>query len=389
MITPGKGMYIWKLIELAGGVPSLIVDLVLEAGLTHVWVKIGDGVGRYNVSVDLPDIVRALQDAGVIVFGWHYLYGGAPEWEAARAITMIEETGVTGYVIDAEAEFKAAGMANKADRFVDILKLNLPADLHVGLSTYRFPSYHPQFPYQQFLRICDFVAPQVYWEQSHNPVEQLLRSFTEWQGLAPGLPYIPTGAAYTRGSWAVQPGEIAAFLDKARALGLQGANFWELNHVRKYLPAVYQAIVKYDWPVELDPGPEPDPGGDELAIEKAIDRNTDAVKAQTLAIQEQTEVLSEMLGKIGAGGDPGSGDPGGQDNRPRWRVDTTGKNNKRVKVRTTPNFSSAEVDYVEDGQVLISSGQETTSFVYIAEAETGEALAQPGWVEKQYLVRVS
>jgi len=259
MLPRGKGYYIWKAKNIAGGDPQAIAELAISAGLGHVLIKIADGTHNYNVSVDLPAIVAALKDAGLHVFGWHYLYGYAPAAEARKAIERVRYTGVDAYVMDVEGEFKEPGADVKARMFMSIFHDALP-NMPVWLSTYRFPSYHPQVPYHEFIPFLAGVMPQMYWEGAHNPAEQLLRSYTEWKQLAPGLPYIPTGAAYQRGSWAATPKDVIAFLVKCRELALEGANFWEWVHARKNLPDVWRAIADFDWPVNvvLPPALPPD-----------------------------------------------------------------------------------------------------------------------------------
>ena len=97
----GKGYYIWKAINCMAGRPQEIADAAFSADLGHVLIKIADGVFRYNVDVDLPTIVAALQAAGVTVWGWQYIYGGNPAAEAAIAIRQIQATGVTGFTLSA------------------------------------------------------------------------------------------------------------------------------------------------------------------------------------------------------------------------------------------------------------------------------------------------
>jgi hypothetical protein len=95
--------------------------------------------------------------------------------------------------------------------------------------------------------------PQVYWELNHNPGEQLIRSVNEFKALVPFRPIVPVGAAYKTGSWAVTPADATEFLQTARSLNLEAANFWEWANTRTYLPSVWKAISDYSWPIVPPP----------------------------------------------------------------------------------------------------------------------------------------
>lgn len=104
-------MWIWNLSRCEGGDPKRIVQAALAAGLSHVIVKIADGTYGFNPDRKNPDtlpVIRELQSAGITVWGWQYVYGDNPGQEAIR------ETGVTGFVIDAEVEYKEDGKAAAA-----------------------------------------------------------------------------------------------------------------------------------------------------------------------------------------------------------------------------------------------------------------------------------
>jgi hypothetical protein len=63
----------------------------------------------------------------------------------------VTELGLQGYIIDAEHEFKQPSGASAARTFMTELRKGLP-NKPVALCSYRFPSYHPQFPMECFFR---------------------------------------------------------------------------------------------------------------------------------------------------------------------------------------------------------------------------------------------
>ena len=283
----GKGYYIWKAINCMAGRPQEIADAAFSADLGHVLIKIADGVFRYNVDVDLPAIVAALQAAGVTVWGWQYIYGGNPAAEAAIAIRQIQATGVTGFVVNAEHEFKEPGMGTRARTYMQTLR-NGVGDLPIALSTYRYPSLHAPFPFNQFLEFCDIAMPQVYWLYSHDPVQQLARTLAEYYQLTT-LPVIPTGAAWKQNSWQSTPADCTAFLQAAEIAGCEAANFWSWD-ASQHLPT-WQAIATYDWPVVDEPAPPVEPEIPEDEMGEVLDKVN-----QVLANQERMLALLQNGG---------------------------------------------------------------------------------------------
>ncbi len=258
MSVQGKGFFIWKVRDCENGDANAIANLAHQSNFTHVLVKIADGSNSYNVDitsgVDLvPPVAQALRARGIQVWGWHYVYGYDPIGEANIAIQRIQQLNLSGYVIDAEAEYKQPGKDLAARQFMNRLRSALP-NFPIALSSYRYPSYHPQLPWQAFLEKCDLNMPQVYWLQNHNPGEQLIRTLQEFQSLAPFRPIIPTGSAFKEHNWAPTVSDINEFIQNTRSLNLTAVNFWEWSNCRLYLPEVWDAIQAYNW--DTDPLPQ-------------------------------------------------------------------------------------------------------------------------------------
>lgn len=259
MPLQGKGWFIWQVARCAGGAPDAIAQSAADAGLTHVLIKIAErtyGFGFDKNGRDLvPPIAEVLRARGIQVWGWHYIYGDNPAGEARIAVKRCTELHVDGYVVDAESEFKLPGKAAVARTFMAALRAGLPS-LPVGLSSYRYPSLHPQLPWKDFLDKCDVAMPQVYWEQSHNPEQQLARSALEFAN--PALvgsvrPFVPTGSAYGVGNWQASPAELKRFLDTAVSMNLPAVNFYSWDYTAAPAAAdLWKTVADYDWP-----GPKP------------------------------------------------------------------------------------------------------------------------------------
>lgn len=252
MTLMGKGFYIWKVRDCEGGDVNKIASAAVQAGLTHVLIKIANGTVDYNVDPTIgadyaASLAAALRTHGIQPWGWHYVYGSNPAGEASQAIERINATGVEGYVIDAEAEYKQPGRKDAAVRFMSQLRASLP-NFPMALSSYRYPSYHPTLPWKEFLEKVDYNMPQVYWMKAHNAGVQLSQSLKQFQAITPFRPIIPTGAAFGEWGWKPTTAEVRDFLQTARTLNLTAANFWEWKHARHgSLPGIWDEIAAFAW----------------------------------------------------------------------------------------------------------------------------------------------
>ncbi len=252
MMLEGKGFFTWKIPNCEKGDANQIASQARNAGLTHLVLKVADGAMIYNGNWGDPKdyntpVVTALHVNGLKVWGWHYIYGDNPTGEANVAITRIRQYNLDGYVIDVEKEYKESGKQAAAKKFMGTLRSAFPG-LPIALSSYRFPSLHPQVPWKEFLEKCDLNMPQVYWMKAHNPGDQLARCVGELQAKNPSLPVVPTGAAFREFGWQPTEAEVLEFLKKAKELNLSGVNFWEWSDARSgIMPAVWEQIGKFDW----------------------------------------------------------------------------------------------------------------------------------------------
>jgi hypothetical protein len=257
MALRGKGFMIWKVPSCEGGNAAQIATAAQAAGLTHVLIKIADGPYPYNVDkttkVDLvPPVVAALHAKGIQAWGWHYVYGYNPAAEAQMAVQRVKELGLRGYVIDAEAEFEKPGMSEVAKAFMTELRKDLPQK-PVALCAYRWPSYHPQFPWDAFLEKCDYNMPQVYWMQAHNPAAQLERTVREFNSMSYVRPIMPTGPVFREAGWGPTVAEIQEYLQACRDFNLNATNFFAWEYGRSNLRELWDAIAAFSWSPPAQP----------------------------------------------------------------------------------------------------------------------------------------
>jgi hypothetical protein len=252
MTLQGKGFFTYILPECEHGEPAAILAAAMAAGLSHVLVKIADGPWPFGIESNGSDytapVVRALRESGIAVWGWHYVYGTDPDGEAKVAIQRARNLGLDGYVVDAEGEYKKPGRDKAAHKFMSLVRSGL--DITISLCSYRFPDYHPELPWSDFLEFCDYHMPQVYWEQAHNAGGQLRESKRQCDALPNAKPFLATGAAYgTQNGWSVRPDDVVDFLNTAKTLTIPAVNFFSWDYSRAKLPGVWKAISDFSWPV--------------------------------------------------------------------------------------------------------------------------------------------
>jgi hypothetical protein len=252
MDLQGKGFFTWKLPNCENGDPKKVADQAVAAGLTHLVIKVADGTGAYNGNWGDPKdhitpLANELRSRSIKVYGWHYLYGDAPNGEANMAIRRIRQFNLDGYVLDVEKEYKNPGKKAAAQRFMSQLRSAFPA-LTIALSSYRYPSLHPQVPWEVFLEHCTLNMPQVYWMKAHNPGEQLVKCVREFRAMDHSRPIFPTGAAFKEAGWLPTANEVLEFMRVSKELNLNGVNFWEWSAARAgTVPGVWETIRDYPW----------------------------------------------------------------------------------------------------------------------------------------------
>jgi len=99
--------------------------------------------------------------------------------------------------------------------------------------------------------------------------------------------------------------------------------------------------------------------------------------------EEFGEVYVEIPDDGGSSGGNGGGTPV---TRQRYIVDTTGKNNNKVKVRPLPSNSYGEHDFVLNGEIIEGpKGKAQDNFIFIDDRVNPNTNLVAGWVEAQYL----
>jgi len=295
----GKGIYIWNIRDAEDGSIDEIVGKSKVANFRHVLIKIANGTVGWNWidGIDkAKELATKLKAEGIQPWGWHYVYGNDPIGEADTAKRRVEETGVVGYMIDAEGDYK--NKFTNADKFVNRLDLNVP----IGLGTYRYPSLHPELPWKEFMPVVEIMMPQIYWIKAHNPAEQVRETLSDYEGYLNWTgPFALTGAAFDEGKWTPTIEDIEEFIAEAKAQGIKSINFWEWSEMkepREFGSSFWKSVIKdFEWDTQ-EPEPIPDP----LEI-RITDLEEDMMRLgnQLFAIVEDLEDYQSQLSEINGG----------------------------------------------------------------------------------------
>jgi len=274
-VPQGKGVWIQRIAACEGGDPTAIVARAVAAGLGHVIVRIGEGSAPANQRADGADLaaelIERLTEAGLAAWGWHHLFGDPPnarqahehdyhlreaEYAVARA-QALRAHGMVGLILEARVEYERSdGAAHKAELTMRRLRDGLP-HLPLGVSSWKSPLEHPNFPWYEFRRLADFDLPHIFWVgQPAEAARQLATSQNAYAALAPRRAFCAVGSAL----WQPQPGELVEFLAQARNSKLPGASIWRwdelglrgnepYNGQRLDLRQHWDVVAGFDWPV--------------------------------------------------------------------------------------------------------------------------------------------
>lgn len=275
-LPEGKGMFVWVLSRCAGGDMFRLVQMCIDAGLKWISIKVANGTTVYKGSLAefwqqqklLDEVVPIAKAAGIEVHFWGYTYAQRPGREVAPIIEMIAKHRPLSYTINAEKEYKTSAGKQAAIDHASGIRWAMSVsssddipDIPIGLSSYRWPSVHPEFPWVEFARYIDFHNPQVYWQGADNPVAQLIRSVNELKKLK-DIPIIPAGTMYPHKTWKPTPEHIIEFCAAAKELDLQAVHFWEWYYAETKYPELWKALSDYQWgdipEPELPQPPEPE-----------------------------------------------------------------------------------------------------------------------------------
>ncbi len=214
----GSGMWIWQLEKSNAGNLDVIAARARAAGMGTVYVKSSDGADVWAQFT--PALVAALRARGMRVCAWQFVYGKDPLGEAAAGAGAVAK-GADCLIIDAETAYE--GRYAAAQRYLTALRGAIGAAYPLGLTTFPYVDYHPNFPYSVFLGPggAQGNLPQVYWKDIGASVDAV-SARTVAHNRIYATPLAPLGQAYD----APAPADIQRFRAIWAGYGAAGISWW-------------------------------------------------------------------------------------------------------------------------------------------------------------------
>jgi hypothetical protein len=218
----GDGMWIWQLDRADGGDPNAIAARAARYGVEVVVIKAAGGTQPWPQFS--PYLVSALQQRGLRVCGYQFVFGARPVTEA-RVGAGVVATGADCLIIDAEGSYE--GRYAQAQTFIRALRRRIGESYPLGLTSFPYVQYHPAFPYSVFLGPggAQFNVPQMYWRSIGTSVDAAY-STTYRYNRPYGRPIYPLGQV----AFSPPLSQIRHFRQLAVAYGAPGVGWWSWQH---------------------------------------------------------------------------------------------------------------------------------------------------------------
>jgi hypothetical protein len=233
-VVAGTGMWIWQWDKTEGGDARRVVARALAAGLSNLWVRVGDSKrGFYGASV-LERLVPLAHTAGIRVVGWGFPFLADPAADAAWTSDALRWTDgpdrLDAFSPDLETSSEGVTVTNK--RLASYLgEARQALDGRPLIATVYNPTDEQwgHYPYSTVTPYADALAPMVYWG-CRDPAEDATRAVQRLSTFH--LPVIPAGQAYDMaadGGRRSNPSaeETVRFAVAARAAGATGIAWWD------------------------------------------------------------------------------------------------------------------------------------------------------------------
>ena len=234
-VPDGKGMWVHRLSRAENGDVGRIVNQAKNAGLTHLYVRLGSSKSGFYAQQDLDRLLPVAHAAGLKVVGWDFPYLHDAFADASRAREEIWYATPTGHRIDAfsadiETPAEGTALSEGAIRGYGAALRQAVGPGYPLIATVPRPSPKRWFPFEA-LSDFDAIAPMVYWG-NRDPGTDVAGAIA---ALAPlNKPIIPVGQAYDMaqdGAPKIAHGApskqaVERFIDTATANGAVGVSFW-------------------------------------------------------------------------------------------------------------------------------------------------------------------
>jgi len=244
-------MWIWQFRRTEGGDPAAVVRRAAVAGLSQLWVRVGDSRDGFYAASYLSELVPLSHAAGLAVIGWGFPYLWDPVGDAAWTAQAYGWRAAGGDMLDgfsADIEAPTEGTALSMRRvavYLGLVRAGAPGRLLVA-TVYRPNDYRwSTYPYATMAPYVDAFAPMVYWG-CDQPGPETLQAVSRLSTLRPvhviGQAY--NMAAEGGRTQAPGPAELHQVLDLAWSGGAAGVSFWDWQEMTG---EEWAELARYSW----------------------------------------------------------------------------------------------------------------------------------------------
>jgi len=248
----GKGCYIWRPQNIFNGDISKIVQMMVDAHVNHVCIKVSDGWYTYP---NMSELASRLRAAGIIVGAWGYVYLKWIPTTEADAIVLGAKQLDAAYLLHDIEDAAAFFQWTNGSKYMNRVKALLPR-MPMAMNSYWKISGHPEIPWSSIRNQCDFDAPQIY-SRGTDPVQKYNASKLEYANKKPRLPFaLPAGDMYFEGGIKPRPGDITKFMQRAKLdPEAKGVVMWAADQ-RETTPELWAEFAAFHWDLgTVDPIP--------------------------------------------------------------------------------------------------------------------------------------
>lgn len=231
----GKSIFSWNIPAVGRGDPNAFVKFLLENNFEGVCLKGANGAWVQKVSRwspwplwgenVRPEMIKALKDAGLKVYLWHFVYGSNPAGELDIALSQTSRFEPDGYIWDVESAFDAkVNAVGNAQYLARGFKKSFP-QIEQALCWWALPlspkgsEWHPIKVAKAFQETVDVAMPMMYWQGKGAIAAKtyLHRSMAIWHTFWK-KPIIPVGRAYNGDGGYADAAGITAFANDVMSL---------------------------------------------------------------------------------------------------------------------------------------------------------------------------
>lgn len=158
-LTHPLGAWVW----VEDNLDSEWTQKLLSQGCKRIYLKVWDDLG--TKVWDQAKLIPQLKKMGFEVWGWGYHFTENKVRDAKVTAGLLKPLGLDGYVVDVEAEVETTNAVRRDQLKTLLIELQKVFPGTLGNTTFGWPQYHQNIPWDLLELHTDFHFPQIYTEK--------------------------------------------------------------------------------------------------------------------------------------------------------------------------------------------------------------------------------